>query len=115
MLYPIKQYHFDIGIWTNFATDHLNWHPNMQEYFNAKQQMFVHADVCYTSQEVYNQLSTEIQPKTHIYPTMYDLSTTHFVGKHNERNCALTQEVIKKFLEKIAIATVNNEAITTAI
>lgn len=115
MLYPIKQYHFDIGIWTNFATDHLNWHPTMTEYFNAKQQMFVHADVCYTSQEVYSQLSPAIQPKTHIYPISYDLSTTHFVGKHNERNCALTQEVIKKFLEKIAIDTVNDSTITAAI
>lgn len=97
MLYPIKQYHFDIWIWTNFAPDHLNWHPSMDEYFNAKQQLFVHSDINYTTQEVFEKLTQAIKEKTYIYNQQYDLTTTHFVGKHNERNCALTFDVVKQF------------------
>lgn len=51
----------------------------MQEYFNAKQQLFVNSDSCFTSQEVYNQLDQSVKVKTKIYPTSYDLTTTHFV------------------------------------
>lgn len=28
------------AIFTNFETDHLNWHPNLQDYFNAKMRVF---------------------------------------------------------------------------
>jgi len=28
------------SIFTNFETDHLNWHPNLQDYFNAKMRVF---------------------------------------------------------------------------
>lgn len=98
MLYPIKRYHFDIGVRTNFAPDHLNWHPNMQEYFNAKQQLFVNSDINYTTSEVFEQLTQSVKDKTHIYNQQYDLSTTHFVWKHNEKNCALTLDVVKQFL-----------------
>ena len=97
MLYPIKRYHFDIGIRTNFAPDHLNWHPNMPEYFNAKQQLFVHSDICYTTSEVFEQLTPTVKEKTHIYTQTYDLSATNFVWKHNEKNCALTLDVVKQF------------------
>jgi hypothetical protein len=71
----------------------------MQEYFNAKQQLFIHSNVCYTTSEVYNQLAQIVTGKTKIYETIYDLSITQFVGKHNEKNCALTFEVVKKSYE----------------
>lgn len=96
MLYATKKYHFDIWIRTNFAPDHLNWHPTLQEYFAAKQQLFVNSDICYTTQEIYEQLDKAVQAKTKIYNMSYDLNSTQFVGKHNEKNCALTFQVIKE-------------------
>ncbi len=113
MLYPIKKYHFDIGIWTNFAPDHLNRHPSMQEYFNAKQQLFVHSDINYTTQEVYEKLTEAVKEKTHIYNQQYDLTTTHFVGKHNEKNCALTLDVVKEFLKWVIDDNEIKKAIST--
>lgn len=102
MLYPTKSYHFNIWIWTNFATDHLNWHPTMSEYFDAKKHLFKFADICYTCTDVYNQLEPVIQKKTHIYDATYDLSSTHFVGKHNEKNCAVTYAVVQYYCQHLA-------------
>lgn len=33
-------FHPDYSIFTNFETDHLNWHPDLQDYFDAKMRMF---------------------------------------------------------------------------
>lgn len=94
MLYPTKKYHFNVGIWTNFAPDHLNWHPNMSEYFAAKQRLLVCSDMCFTTQEIFDHLSPTVKEKTSIYYTTYNLDTTHFVGQHNEKNCAVALQSI---------------------
>ena len=79
MLYPTKQFHFNCGIRTNFATDHLNWHPNMDEYFSAKQRMINLSTHAYTSEDIFERLTHDLQEKTEKYPTRYDLGKTHFV------------------------------------
>ena len=33
-------FHSNHSIFTNFETDHLNWHPNLQDYFHAKMRVF---------------------------------------------------------------------------
>ena len=38
--FNIKTIIFENSIFTNFATDHLNWHNDMQEYFEAKKNIF---------------------------------------------------------------------------
>ncbi len=100
MLYPTKKYHFNIGIRTNFAPDHLNWHPTMEEYFAAKQRLFENSDIAFTNHEVFDRLSPLVQQKTQIYPNHYDLSTTHFVGQHNEKNCAVAFQTITALCEQ---------------
>ncbi len=94
MLYPTKKYHFNVGIWTNFAPDHLNWHPNMDEYFAAKQRLLEGSDICFTTQEIFDRLSPTVQEKTTTYRTTYNLDATHFVGQHNEKNCAVALQSI---------------------
>lgn len=101
MLYPTKQFHFNCGIRTNFATDHLNWHPNMDEYFTAKQRMINLSNHAYTSQDIFEKLTHDLQEKTEIYPTTYDLHKTHFVWKHNEKNMALAFHVIQRACNEI--------------
>lgn len=101
MLYPTKVFHFDIGIWTNFATDHLNWHPTMDEYFKAKQRIVELANHAYITQNIYDTLSQGLQAKAEVYATNYDLSKTHFVGKHNEKNMALALQVVQKSCDEI--------------
>ena len=40
MSYNIKTFRSTHSIFTNFETDHLNWHPDLQDYFNAKMRVF---------------------------------------------------------------------------
>jgi len=40
--------HFAAAIFTNLTQDHLDFHPSMEDYFNAKRKLFVGADVAAT-------------------------------------------------------------------
>jgi UDP-N-acetylmuramoylalanine-D-glutamate ligase len=100
MLYSIKEYSFDVGIRTNFAPDHLNRHPSMQEYFNAKQQLFAHSTINYTTTDIYEKLTEQaIKDKTHIYNQEYDLTTTHiFVIRYH--HCEWNEIILVIILSK---------------
>jgi UDP-N-acetylmuramoyl-L-alanyl-D-glutamate--2,6-diaminopimelate ligase len=37
--------HFAVAVFTNLTQDHLDFHPTMEEYFNAKRRLFVDADI----------------------------------------------------------------------
>ena len=38
----IQQFRMCASAWLNFAPDHLNWHPNLSDYFAAKAKMWAH-------------------------------------------------------------------------
>ena len=38
----IQQFRMRASAWLNFAPDHLNWHPNLSDYFAAKAKMWAH-------------------------------------------------------------------------
>lgn len=42
MAYGIKTFTPDWTIFTNFESDHLNWHPDLADYFKAKWRLFEH-------------------------------------------------------------------------
>lgn len=42
MSYNIRSFQSTHSIFTNFETDHLNWHSNLQDYFDAKMRLFEH-------------------------------------------------------------------------
>lgn len=42
MSYNIRSFRSTHSIFTNFETDHLNWHPDLQDYFDAKMRLFEH-------------------------------------------------------------------------
>ncbi len=39
MAYNLKHLQFLGSMWTNFAVDHLDWHENLQDYFQSKQKL----------------------------------------------------------------------------
>jgi len=108
MLYPTKKYHFDIGVRTNFAPDHLNRHPSLDEYFRAKEQLIALSNRSFVDSNVYSKLDSTSTPKSQIYPTEYDLTTTHFIGNHNARNCALAFSTVYAFCSLHHIAVTDN-------
>lgn len=114
MLYPTKKYNFTVGVRTNFAPDHLNWHPNMDEYFAAKQRLIEGSHIAFTTQEIFDRLTPALHAKTHIYNQTYDLSQTHFVWQHNEKNCAVAYQAVMALCDQ-AWLSVAPEALHTAI
>jgi UDP-N-acetylmuramoylalanine-D-glutamate ligase len=42
MSYGIREFQTDYSIFTNFRTDHLNWHKDLQDYFDAKMRLMLH-------------------------------------------------------------------------
>lgn len=42
MSHVIKNYTSDYSIFTNLKSDHLNWHKDLQEYADAKMNIFYH-------------------------------------------------------------------------
>jgi UDP-N-acetylmuramoyl-L-alanyl-D-glutamate--2,6-diaminopimelate ligase len=44
VLHRADAIHFDVGIFTNLTQDHLDFHPTMEDYFQAKRLLFVAGD-----------------------------------------------------------------------
>lgn len=42
MAYHIRTFYSDNAILTNLHPDHLDWHHDMAEYYNAKQNLLAH-------------------------------------------------------------------------
>ncbi len=40
-LYRVHQCHFDVAVFTNFSQDHLDYHKDMQSYWEAKSKLFL--------------------------------------------------------------------------
>ncbi len=111
MGYAIKKYTSDYSIFTNLKSDHLNWHIDLQEYADAKMNIFFHThkksiinteviDFCKKEH-----LKIETPENTRFFWTdpnildrtngedivinnrrKYRLSDTHFSGLHNAMN-----------------------------
>ena len=58
---------FDIGVFTNFSKDHISEkeHPDMEDYFNSKLQLFKMCKVAYTNADDFNTAKlTKLAPET---------------------------------------------------
>ncbi|MDD5197732.1 MAG: UDP-N-acetylmuramoyl-L-alanine--D-glutamate ligase [Candidatus Gracilibacteria bacterium] len=124
MSYNIGSFKSTHSIFTNFETDHLNWHPNIQDYFDAKMRLFEHTTgVSIINEQVFSRakefglrLPTNI-PNVRIFGTdknlkdrtdgeniilsgrkKYLLNETRFSGMHNAMNilsCTLVINTLK--------------------
>lgn len=114
------------AIFTNFETDHLNWHPNMQDYFNAKMRVVAPANICLVNTQVQKraeQLSLRVEMPAGMTSFAGDdsaliwtdgehlnldieigcLSETQLRGKHNAMNMlSVLAVIIRLGLDPIA-------------
>lgn len=98
MGYNIKNINFDFSIWTNFQTDHLNWHKDMQDYFNSKANVIKNTKYSsYTNFEIIDKL----EDKSNVYPyEKINLSWTKFHWDHNSYNLWASILAVKWILNK---------------
>lgn len=94
MLTRIQGMVFDVGCFLNFTTDHLEWHGNIQRYFDAKMHIFAGMGVYNTAiigmqgtwgeQAVKRLNETGITP---LYANYNDFCETEILrGDHNRQN-----------------------------
>jgi UDP-N-acetylmuramoylalanine--D-glutamate ligase len=123
MSYAIRDFQSDYAIFTNFRTDHLNWHRDLQEYLDAKMQLMYHTKKRVIMNDQVQQFAREMGLQyreddifrifsiagdhgddtdgENIYIAKrrkYRLSETAFDGKHNALNilsCALVASELK--------------------
>ena len=61
--------HFSIGVFTNLAHEHLDYHDSMENYYNAKKKLFDHTDLAIINidDEYGRRLLSEVKCKTVTY------------------------------------------------
>lgn len=106
MCYQIKQFQSDYSIITNLAPDHLNRHPDLDDYYQTKIRLFDHTIyACITNKEVADYI---LNKQIHIsclildYNTsiLVDLEKTQFIGKHNAENFAAVYCLVGRIAER---------------
>jgi UDP-N-acetylmuramoylalanine--D-glutamate ligase len=105
-LETVKDFHADVAIWLNFSADHMDRYTALEDYFEAKKNIFINQDSSNTAVIRLGQdlgvlsatsftFSTEGQSsdyylvKNQIYfagQPVLDLSITHMRGLHNAEN-----------------------------
>jgi len=103
MCYQIKQFQSDYGIITNLATDHLNWHSDLDDYRQSKIKLFQHTRyACITDQMVSDYIMSQkiaIKQKVTVYKHEIDTNKTNFIGDHNNANLSAVYEVMKAIVK----------------
>lgn len=98
MAYRLGKFQFDWSIWTNFHPDHLNWHSDLEDYFQSKLNMLRNTK----NKCIINKSLTQIQnyiPEEKI--SYYDVVEveSNFVWKHNKYNISASLCLIKEYLD----------------
>lgn len=131
MVFSLEKYQSDYSIFTNFKPDHLNWHKDLQEYFDAKMNLILHTKykgivnqqiIDFVSHENMDHLlpdnvrifymSDSLLPDSTNGETInlswgwqYTLSKSNFSGKHNAMNilsCLMIADEMNISLDKVS-------------
>ena len=103
MLYNLNNFNFDYSIITNLWVDHLDWHKDLQEYFDSKFNIVDFTkNYAIMDKDNINLYKKNRTTKAEIeeFQQDFDLNKTNFLWKHNEWNWNASLKIIKKYFEK---------------
>jgi len=109
MLYKLNNFSFDYSILTNLWVDHLDWHKDLDEYFDSKFNIISFAKKYVTLDnksiaKYENRLkktdtkrfkNTRIEP----YQRAFDLSKTNFLGDYNKWNWNAIYKLVWEYFD----------------
>ena len=103
MLERTPNVNFDISLFINLTSDHLQWHKTMDNYFNAKAKIFNNIKddnipiIC-TDDKYGKKLDKQINHKNKITVSAKDIKKSYdnLKGKHNNQNIACAVAVAKQ-------------------
>ncbi len=109
MLYKLNNFSFDYGILTNLWVDHLDWHKDLEEYFDSKFNLIKYTKTYVTTNEdcidkyedKLSKTDTKIFEDTRIepYKLSFDLSKTQFLWEHNQWNWDAIYKLIREYFD----------------
>ena len=109
MLYKLNNFSFDYSILTNLWVDHLDWHKDLDEYFDSKFNIINFAKKYVTSdsdsitkyEDRLKKTDTKIFKNTRIepYQRSFDLSKTNFLGEYNKWNWNAIYKLIWEYFD----------------
>lgn len=109
MLYKLNNFSFDYGILTNLWVDHLDWHTDLEEYFDSKFNLIrftekyitTNDDVIKKYKKQIRKTDTKAFENTRIepYKNEFDLSKTKFLWEHNKGNWNAIYKVIRDYFD----------------
>lgn len=109
MLYKLNNFAFDYSILTNLAVDHLDWHKDLEEYFDSKFNIIKYTktyvttnDDCIAKYEKrLGKTDTKIFEDTRIeaYKQAFNLTKTQFLWEHNKWNWNAIYKVIWEYFD----------------
>jgi UDP-N-acetylmuramoylalanine--D-glutamate ligase len=92
MWYNLSKLKFDYSIWTNFQKDHLNWHTDMDDYFNSKLNLIKN-----TRYWSFLNNNIDIDWKN-IYKYWDKFIESEFIWRHNQQNLNAVYDLIIKYI-----------------
>ncbi len=109
MLYKLSNFAFDYSILTNLWVDHLDWHKDLEEYFDSKFNIIKYTKTYVTTNQdcigkYKNRLSktdTKVFEDTRIepYKIEFDLSKTQFLWEYNKWNWNAIYKLIWEYFD----------------
>lgn len=109
--------HFAAGVFTNLTQDHLDYHGTMENYYNAKKQLFEMSDISIINldDEYGKRLLTEIPCKTITYSAgndMADFTAKNIVKRRDGVNFALVGSGI---IERVSFGMPGSFSVSNAM
>lgn len=80
---------FEVGAWTNFSQDHLDYHLSMESYFQAKKKIFQHTKTVFLGDQTLKNLLPQgvFQGLANFIPEIYQ-------GSFQEKNFSLALDIV---------------------
>jgi len=109
MLYKLNNFSFDYSILTNLWIDHLDWHTDLEEYFDSKFNIIKYAkkyvstneDSIKKYKEILKKTDNKMFENTRIepYKIEFDLGKTNFLWEYNKWNWNAVYKIIWEYFD----------------
>lgn len=98
MLYGLRDFVFDYSILLNIARDHLDWHKDFDEYQESKLTLLRRTSgAFFVPESSWDLLDDSLKNRGTKVEESFDLSTTKFLGKHNETNLSVIEALVLRY------------------
>ncbi len=100
MLYATQRFKFDYTIWTNFSSDHLDWHRDIVDYYNSKKKIVpLTQNYCFVGNKNIFDVLRKNGFSNVVLTNTRDFESG-FVGDNNKLNLSLAYDLALEFVDQ---------------